>query len=107
MASGTAPAGPAPAGRARSGAAPAGPAPAGRAPAGATRRGPRPAGRAPAGATPVGADGPVDRPMTRRIVALVALHLAAATGLVAAARVVWPEAGPWGEIAVFAAAFAL
>src|SRR5437763_9841692 len=45
--------------------------------------------------------------MTRRIVALVALHLAAATGLVAAARVVSPEWGPWGEIALFAAAFAL
>src|SRR5437763_7727035 len=45
--------------------------------------------------------------MTRRIVALVALHLAAATGLVVAARVVWPEVGPPGEIALFAAAFAL
>src|SRR5690349_18839440 len=45
--------------------------------------------------------------MTRRIVALVALHLAAATGLVAAARAVWPSIGPPGEIALFAAGFAL
>ena len=45
--------------------------------------------------------------MTRRIVALVALHLAAATGLVVAASAVWPTIGPPGEIALFAAAFAL